>query len=421
MAHGETADVVVIGGGILGCCAAYHLHKAGAGRVVLLEQASGIGMETTSAGAGFVSLWGADFAHWGTLELTLERYAHQFYRELSAAHEIGLKAVGMARVAVGAEGARLLAAQYEHARTLVSGEEVQLLTPQQLVDLLPTVDAAQVSAALFWPTALRIDAPLAARAIGRELAAVGVEVRTGTEVTGVAVDGGRITGVDTSGGRIATDTVVSATGVWTQRVARMVGAGDVFPLTPLLTWRFVTEPIDLVPADLPMLFFSTYADPQAPDMYVREHQGGLLIGAYPHGSGAPLSHLRQVSPDATPGMLTVPAELLRYADDAVREFAAAWPPLAQARVAERRIGLPTYTPDGRHLLGALDGVQGFFVVGGDNEAGISHGPGLGKMLAELVTTGATSLDTAPYRLDRFATHDHDTPSAMLVLSGYDSI
>lgn len=421
MAAVETADVVVIGGGILGCCAAYHLHKAGAGRVVLVEQASGIGMETTAAGAGFVSLWGADLAHWGDLELTLERYAHQFYRDLSTANDIGLKAVGMARVAVAAEGARLLAAQYVHARTLVSGDEVQLLTPDRLADLLPTIDPEQVSAALFWPTALRIDAPQAARAIGRELAAAGVPIRTGTEVTAVAIDGGRVSGVDTPSGRIATDTVVSATGVWTQRVARMVGAGDIFPLTPLLTWRFVTEPIDLVPADLPMLFFSTYADPQAPDMYVREHQGGLLIGAYPHGSGAPLSHLRDVPPDATPRTLTVPPELLRYAGDAMREFAAAWPLLAGARVAERRIGLPTYTPDGRHLLGALDGVKGFYVVGGDNEAGISHGPGLGKMVAELVTTGATSLDHSPYRLNRFGTHDHHEPSAMLVLSGYDSI
>ena len=126
-------------------------------------------------------------------------------------------------------------------------------------------------------------------------------------------------------------------------------------------------------------------------------------------------------PDAIPRTLIVPPELLRYAGDAMREFAAAWPPLAGARVADRRIGLPTYTPDGRHLLGALDGVRGFYVVGGDNEAGISHGPELGKMVAELVTMGASSLDHSPYRLDRFATHDHHKPAAMLVLSGYDSL
>ena len=60
-------------------------------------------------------------------------------------------------------------------------------------------------------------------------------------------------------------------------------------------------------------------------MYVREHQGGLLIGAYPHGSGAALSHLRDVPPDATAAMLTIPPELLRYADNATRESAAAWP------------------------------------------------------------------------------------------------
>lgn len=411
MAPVQTADVVVIGGGILGCSAAYHLHKAGVERVVLVEQAPELGMQTTAAGAGFVSLWGADFPHWGDLELALERYAHQFYRERAATYDIGLKAVGMARLAVAPEGEHFLAAHYEHARALVSAEEVQLLRSERIAAALPTVDATRVCAALYWPTALRIDAPQATRALGRELAAAGVTIRTSTEVTTIVVKHGRVTGVETSAGPISTNTVVSATGAWTRRIARMVGAEDMLALTPLLTWRFVTAPMHAVPANLPMLFFSTYADPYVPHMYAREHNGGLLIGVYPHESGSALSYLRAVPHDATPGGLTIPPELLRYCDDAMREFAAAWPLLAQSSVTERRIGLPTYTPDGRHFLGGLDNVEGFYLVGGDNEAGISHGPGLGKMMAELVTTGVTSLDVAPYRLNRFATQNHSTPSS----------
>jgi len=419
MAAMETADVVVIGGGILGCSAAYHLHKAGAGRVVLVEQVPDVGMETTAAGAGFVSLWGADFAHWGDLELTLERYAHQFYRELDAMRDIGLKAVGMMRLAVAPEGEHFLAAQYQHARALVAADEVTLLASDQITTVLPTLDAAKICAALFWPTALRVDAPRAARALGQELEAMGVRMQTSTEVIDITVTHGRVSGVETSAGPISTGTVVSAAGTWTQRIARMVGA--TLPVTPLLTWRFVTEPMRAVPANLPMLFFSTYADPHAPHMYVREHNGGLLIGAYPSAFGSALSHLRDVPRDATPHMLTIPAELLQYADDAVREFATAWPLLAQARVAERNIGLPTYTPDGRHLLGEIDNVEGFYIVGGDNEAGISHGPGLGKLVAELVTTGVASVDVAPYRLDRFTAQDQGAQSAVLMLKGHDSL
>ena len=88
-------------------------------------------------------------------------------------------------------------------------------------------------------------------------------------------------------------------------------------------------------------------------------------------------------------------------------------------MTERRIGLPAYTPDGRHLLGALEGLEGFYIVGGGNEAGISQG--LGMMLAEFVTTGATSLDAAPYRLDRFADRQHGASSTSLILKGYDSL
>ena len=419
MAAGEIADAVVIGGGILGCSAARHLRQAGVERVVLVEQGPDLATETTAAGAGFVGLWGADFGHWGGLELALERYAHQFYAELHAAHDIGLKAVGLLRLAVAPQGAPFLAAQYQHARPLVGADEVRLLSSAEIAALLPGLDATSIPAALHWPTVPRIDAPRATRALGRELEAAGVVIRTDTQVTAVTVDHGRVEGVQTSTGRIAAPVVVSAAGAWTQRVARMVGT--TLPLTPLLTWRFVTAPLPGLPHDLPMLFLSTYVDAQAPHMYAREHNGGLLIGVYPEPFGAPLSHLRDVPEGATPHALTVPPELIQYADDALRAFAPAWPLLGHLRVTEPNIGLPTYTPDGRHLLGALDDARGFYVVGGDNEAGISHGPGLGKLLAELVTTGRTSLDIAPYRLDRFNGQDHGRQERLLVLQGHGAV
>src|SRR5947209_18280839 len=144
----DRADVVVIGGGVLGCNAAYHLHQAGAGRVVLVEQVPDLATQTTAAGAGFISLWGADHTQWGELEIDLERYALHFYRELGAEHDIGLKAVGMARLAVTPQGAQLLAKQYAQARALVSADEVQLLASEQIADLTPAIDPTQVYAAL---------------------------------------------------------------------------------------------------------------------------------------------------------------------------------------------------------------------------------------------------------------------------------
>ena len=95
------------------------------------------------------------------------------------------------------------------------------------------------------------------------------------------------------------------------------------------------------------------------------------------------------------------------------------PLLGAIRVKDRQIGLPAYTPDGRHLLGAVAAVQGFYVVGGDNEAGISHGPGLGKLLAELVVAGRTSQDISAYRLDRFS--PQEVLSSVNVLRGYQPV
>lgn len=357
LSNTESADVVVIGGGILGCNAAYHLHQAGAGRVVLIEQAPDLATQTTAAGAGFVAFWGAEFTDWGALEISLERYAHQFYRQLGATHDIGLKNVGMVRLAVTPEGGRFLSSRYTQALTEVSSNEVALLSPEQIGGLIPSVNTAAIHAGLYWPTALRIDAPLATRALGRELQALGVEVRTGTTVTSVNTSNGRVSGVETSGGSIVTETVVNATGAWADRTAQMAGAEVV--CTPLLTWRFLTEPIPGLPADLPMMFFSTHIDQNAPDVYIREHQGGLLIGAYPPTAGDPLSYLRQVPPDAVPGGLTIPPDLIRFADDVVREFVRAWPLLGTIQLKSRQVGLPAYTPDGRHLLGPVADVQGF--------------------------------------------------------------
>jgi glycine/D-amino acid oxidase-like deaminating enzyme len=94
--------------------------------------------------------------------------------------------------------------------------------------------------------------------------------------------------------------------------------------------------------------------------------------------------------------------MAQAAEQIAANFADAWPLLRTMRVKERRSGLPAYTADGRHFLGQAGEAAGFYVVGGDNEAGITHGPGLGKLLAELVVNGQASKDISVYRLDRFA-------------------
>jgi glycine/D-amino acid oxidase-like deaminating enzyme len=166
-AHPDTADVVVIGGGVLGCCAAYHLRQSGAGKVILLEREPRLATQTTSAGAGFVALWTAA-AEVCEPELGLERYALEFYRVLGNKHAIDLKSVGMVWLATTPDGAANLERSHARARQRVSGDEVALLMPEQLRALVPIVEPARITAALHWPTAIRVSAPLATEAIGHD-------------------------------------------------------------------------------------------------------------------------------------------------------------------------------------------------------------------------------------------------------------
>ena len=391
----NTADVVIIGGGILGCCAAYHLQKLGAGKIILIERAPALGRQTSWAGAGFVSLWSTEFLQdfhdmWDSLELEIERYGLQFYHQLGTAHDIKLKAVGMLRLALTSAGAQLQADQYASAGSMAAPNELELLSPGQVGQVLPLVETSRVHSGLYWPTAVQIDPAHTVAAVGRELVAAGVEVYTDAAVTGIKVSQGRVSGVQTSAGFIATRTVVNAAGAWLNQIGQM--AGVALPITPLLAARFVTEPIPELPAHFPMTILTDYYD-----MYLREDGGGLLIGAYDEG----VSENRRIFREAPADVSTLPTDMARSAQRLALACAETFPIFRSIQVKEMRSGLPAYTADGRHFLGQAEHVAGFYVVGGDNEAGITHGPGLGKLVAELVVHNQTSLDVSAYRLDRF--------------------
>jgi 4-methylaminobutanoate oxidase (formaldehyde-forming) len=387
----STADVVVIGGGILGCCAAYHLRLAGAGGVVLLEREPALATQTTWAGAGFVALWSA-CGETCEPELSLERYALDFYSDLSSRHAIGLKQVGMLWLATAAPTASTQRDLYALARTRVSAEEVALLTPDEAVALVPMLEPGCISSALYWPTACRVSAPLAARAVGAELIAAGVDVLTATEVIGVDVVSGRVAGVRTTSGTIATGAVVNAAGAWLDRIARM--AGVVIPLVPLPASRFVTEPLPEVTPDLPLLMFSDHHG-----MYIREEDGGLLIGSEEIVVHPPsLMRLLRNGGQGVPGNVAALADNThRYHRAIARDLAGVLPVLERIIVREVRNGMPTRTPDLRHLLGAAPEVGGFYLLGADCEIGVTHGPGLGWQLADLIVHGRSTLDLSPFR------------------------
>jgi sarcosine oxidase subunit beta len=377
------ADVVVIGGGILGASAALHLAEAGAD-VILVEREPALGTQTTAAGAGFVGYWA------GELEAELAEYGMRFYTGLAerAGTDAGVRRVGLLFPALSESGVEMLRQEYE--RELGFAPDVAMIDAAEAVRMAPILSADAVFGALLQPDGHRVDTVRVMAILAGELDRAGVGVRTGVAAQEAIVVGGRVAGVRTSAGEIAAGAVVNAAGA----AARAIGArnGVDIAAVPLLESRFTTEPVPGVAPDLPMMLFF-----ERDLLYLREQAGGLLVGAIEHTIG-PRSRVDAADPPRT-------AELSDHAarehEQLARELADVIPALATAPVRERASGLPTWTPDGRHILGLAPGIEGYVVLAGCNESCVTHGPGLARIAAELVTTGSSGADISAYRVDRF--------------------
>jgi sarcosine oxidase subunit beta len=380
------ADAVVIGGGILGACTALHLRERGVTDVVLLERSGAIGHETTDAGAGFVGYWA------GELEAELAAYGMDFYSRVQeeAGHDIGVRRTGLLFPAISETGRAMLQQEYE--RELAFAPEVELLDADETCRRAPILARSAIHGGLYQPDAHQVDTRRVMLALARRLEAAGVDVRCGTRAEGVGVTGGRVTSVRTAAGEIPAEVVVNAAGAAAESLARRNGLR--LGAVPLLESRFVTEPLAGVVDSLPMLLFF-----ERDLLYARPQDGGLLIGAIERSIGA---HDRVALDTPPPRGSELPLDALQDHERLARACADLIPALADFRVADRASGLPAWTPDGRHILGAAPDIAGYFVIAGDNECCVTHGPGLARLAAELIVEGTTGADISPYRVGRFA-------------------
>jgi glycine/D-amino acid oxidase-like deaminating enzyme len=380
------ADAVVIGGGILGACTALHLSRAGAGEIVLLEQGAALGRETTAAGAGFVGYWA------GELEAELAAYGMAFYAGLQAeaGSDLGVRRNGLLFPALSQRGRAMLQQEYE--RELSFAPEVELVDADEACRLAPLLERTAIHGGLFQPGAHQVDTSRVMAALAVALATAGVDVRCGVAAERVGVQGGRVVSVETTAGPLPTRVAINAAGAAAESLARRNGLR--LGAVPLLESRLVTTPLAAVADAHPMLLFF-----ERDLMYVRPQGGGLLIGAI---EGSIRAHDRVALDRPPPLTRDLPRTAVDDHERLARACADVIPALAGFEVADRASGLPTWTPDGRHILGAAPGIEGYLVLAGDNESCVTHGPGLARLAAELVVRGATETDISAYRVGRFA-------------------
>jgi glycine/D-amino acid oxidase-like deaminating enzyme len=374
------AEVVVVGAGVLGSATAFHL--AGMGRNVVQFERGPLASEASSQGAGFLCSYRPRRSSAQILDYST-RFYHRFHEETG--FDVDLHRVGAVRVALGERWLAELRAEAETGRAI--GVEIHELSPREVADRVPGIDVHDARGGFWAPgegyvTATRDAAIGLARAAARR----GALVRTYDEVASVAPLAGGGFEVTAESGRIRAETVVLATnaGLW--------------PLLRRLGMRLAAYPIhhQLAVYDIP-----AGVDASLPtvriverDLYLRHEAGGLLVG----GVGADPTSPAVTAPDAAFDLAAVEVDRPRL-EEARGRAAEFIPAIAGAVCIREQRGLLVVAPDLEPMLGEI--LPRLFVATADLR-GIQSGPGLGLMLAQLITSGESEWDARPYRPDRLA-------------------
>ena len=373
----QTADVVIIGGGIVGSSIAYHLTAAGCKNVLVIERESAQGKGSTGKSMGGVR---AQFSTPVNIQMSL--YSIPFYAsfEERLGHPSGYRPQGYLFCATSDKHLAYLRGNY--AKQLALGlRDVRLLTGDDIRRMFPQLRGDDIVGGSFCATDGFVDPYSAMIGLMAWAAEHGAKLWKSALVTGISRNGGAITGVETSKGEVSTRTVVNCAGAWAASVARMAGMD--LPVEPLRRMLVPTEPFDQFPHCAPMIIDMSNG------FHFRPEGLGFLMAWN--------------DPEETPGykMDFEPAfieKILTRAADRVPVFenVAVNPKRAWA-------GLYEMTPDHHPILGEAPGNPGFFLANGFSGHGVMHAPATGKILSDLILTGRCDLvDTSLLSVGRFA-------------------
>lgn len=383
----NSKHIVVVGGGIIGCSTAYHLLKSGVKTVTLVE-ATEPGAATTSAGAGFVSHWSAGMIPAGEEGLRLQQYGLDFYRMLSElGTEIGYRPNGTLIMALTPQGREdfvmpVLSSPY-------APKEMQDLNAAQIGEKMGgLVDPAKVHSGAYNPHGIQVDTKLALGVLVSEIKKLGGVVRNRTRVRKISDVGGKVT-LETDRDIIEADGVVVAAGAWNNEI--LASLDWHLPLLRVLATRVVTDDRGL-PSTLPTIQCRELR------LWLRETFGAIMWGTGSHYT--PMHRLEES--DLEPGQPHNRELMQSMVDQQMEKLQDVFPPLRGSKVANWSQGVPCYTPDVGLMVGHVPGHANIVVAGGDNETGVSHGPGLGRLATEILLDAPRLVDPARFRIDRYA-------------------
>lgn len=367
------AQVVIVGGGIIGCSVAYHLTKLGISDVLLVERKT-LTSGTTWHAAGLVGQLRA------TQNMTrLAQYTTKLFATLEeeTGQATGFLMNGSVSVANNSERYEELLRGASMAK--VFGLEVEVISPKEAADMWPLMNANDIVGAVWLPGDGRTNPSDTTMALAKGAQKGGATILESITVKGIHQKDGQVSGVITDQGDIKCEIIVNCAGMWGREFGKLAGVN--IPLHAAEHYYLVTEPIEGMHKELP-----TLRDPGG-YTYYREEVGALLAGFF--------------EPNAVPwGMNGIPvdAEFIRLQEDwdhldlALTAMAHRMPIIENVGIHTLFNGPESFTPDDAYHLGEAPELKNFYVAAGFNSIGIQSSGGAGKVLAEWIIKGHPPID-----------------------------
>ena len=374
----DQSRAVIVGGGITGCSVAYHLAKGGWHDIALVEKGD-LTSGSTCHAAGLVTRFNPS-----RTMMRFRSYSIELYRELGV-----FEAVGGLRIASSKE--QLMELQRTASRVRGIGLDVELVSPQEAMRLMPAISGRSLFGAAWIPDDGHLDPHTATHALAGAARELGARILTDVRVTGIELSNrGAIKAVLTETGRIETDVVVVAAGIWAPQIAAMAGA--FITSTPVDHQHAALRAVagHELPGDMPC-----FRDPDNL-IYGKSEAGGVILGGYEPDpvarwiDGVPWDH----------SGTSLPPDQGRF-EQLLRGAARRFPFLSEAGIVKLVCHPDAMTPDANPLLGPVPGIPGLYLAAGLSLNGFGGAGGIGRALAEWITTGETELDLFAYRAWRF--------------------